>query len=101
MSKDSNETIHTHTHTVAESNCFPPKHWNSVGLIPDPTHRNLATRTGNGFIELDDARFYSGHDRAVAAAVGKPKVLRFSAEGSDYTADDFGAGGDFNEMYRR
>eukprot|EP00752_Nemacystus_decipiens_P010865 g9660.t1 len=51
--------------------------------------------------ELDAASFHSGHDRAVAAAVGKPKVLHFSDEGSEYTADDFGARGDFNEMYKR
>lgn len=72
-----------------------------IGLIPDPMHRNPATRTGVLFLELDDAGFQSGHDRAVAAAVGKPKVLRFSAEGSEYTADDFGAGGEFNDMYER
>ncbi|CAM9745925.1 unnamed protein product [Ectocarpus fasciculatus] len=51
--------------------------------------------------ELDDIRLHSGHEQAVAAAVGKPKLLRFSAEGSEYTADDFGAGGGFDEMYER
>ncbi|CAM9387675.1 unnamed protein product [Ectocarpus sp. 6 AP-2014] len=51
--------------------------------------------------ELDDIRLHSGHEQAVAAAVGKPKFLRFSAEGSEYTADDFGAGGGFDEMYQR
>lgn len=64
-------------------------------------HCGPATRTDNAVSELDDARFHTGHDRAVAAAVGKPKVLRFSDEGSEYTADDFGAEGDFNEMYQR
>lgn len=53
------------------------------------------------FSELDDIRLHSGHDQAVAAAVGRPKILRFSAEGSEYTADEIGAGGDFNEMYER
>ncbi|CAB1101188.1 unnamed protein product [Ectocarpus sp. CCAP 1310/34] len=51
--------------------------------------------------ELDDIRLHSGHEQAVAAAVCKPKFLRFSAEGSEYTADDFGAGGGFDEMYQR
>lgn len=68
---------------------------------PDSMHCGPATRTDNAVSELDDARFHTGHDRAVAAAVGKPKVLRFSDEGSEYTADDFGAEGDFNEMYQR
>lgn len=53
------------------------------------------------FPELDDIRLHSGHEQAVAAAVGKPKLLRFSAEGSEYTADDFGAGGGFDKMYER
>lgn len=44
---------------------------------------------------------HGGYDQAVEAAVGKPRVLRFSAEGSEYTADKFGAGGNFNEMYER
>lgn len=43
----------------------------------------------------------TGHDLALAAAVGKPKVIIFSDEGSEYLADDFGAGGDFNEVYER
>ncbi|CAM9898400.1 unnamed protein product, partial [Ectocarpus sp. 4 AP-2014] len=51
--------------------------------------------------ELDDIRLHSGHEQAVAAAVGKPKFLRFSAEGSEYTAVDFGAAGGFDEMYQR
>lgn len=61
-----------------------------------PFSDSAASRT-----ELDDARLQTGHDRAVAAAVGKPRLLRFSDDGSEYIADGLGAGGDFSEMYAR